>query len=223
MINPLKIAIVGGTGALGSGLAARWASAGRHVLIGSRRLESAREVCNRLIEAGKKHSDTSLKISYGLNADVAREANIIAVAVPFEQQKTTLESIREAVHGKIVIDTTVPLVPPKVGTVQIPEMGAAALAAKATLGDDVKVFSAFHNVAADKLQSMEALDCDVLVFGEDKEALPIVSSLVQDAGMRALYGGGLANSIAAEALTSVLITINRQFKCQAGIRIAGVA
>ncbi|GAB7548555.1 NADPH-dependent F420 reductase [Cupriavidus sp. 8B] len=223
MKTHLKVAIVGGTGALGSGLAARWAAAGHHVLIGSRRLEGAQETCRALIESGEKRSSGPLHISAGLNADVARDANIIAVAVPFEQQKSTLESIRDAVQGKVVIDTTVPLVPPKVGTVRIPEMGAAAVSAKATLGDGVKVFSAFHNVAAEKLRSMETLDCDVLVFGEDKDMLPVVSSLVEDAGMRAIHGGGLANSIAAEALTSVLITINRQFKCQAGIRIAGVA
>jgi len=221
MIKPLKIGIVGGTGALGSGLAARWADAGLHVLIGSRRIESAQEMSNKLLQVKNGKAGDPRRISAGLNFDIASEADIVVVTVPYDQQEGTLQSIRDVVQGKIVIDTSVPLVPPKVGTVQIPKNGAAAVTAKFVLGEEVKVFSAFHNVAADKLQSMEPLDCDVLVFGDDKEARPIVTALVEDAGMRAFNGGGLANSIAAEALTSVLITINRQYKCQAGIRIVG--
>ncbi|MFP3562972.1 NADPH-dependent F420 reductase [Paraburkholderia sp. SIMBA_030] len=223
MNTPLKIGIIGGTGALGSGLAARWAKAGRYVVIGSRRIESAQATCESIVAGAIEGRDNEApRVSYGLNVDVARDADVIVVTVPFDQQEKTLASIREFVQGKIVIDTTVPLLPPKVGTVNVPESGAAAVSAKCILGEDVKVFSAFHNVAADKLQSLEELDCDVLVFGDDKDDRPVVISLVEDAGMRGFYGGGLRNSIAAEALTSVLITINRQLKCQTGIRLVGM-
>lgn len=221
MIKGVKIAVIGGTGALGSGLAARWAMAGAEVLIGSRRLESAEEGCARIRQRVRDKSGNNPQISFGINADVAQQADIVALTVPFKQQQEILLAIRDQVQGKIVIDTTVPLVPPGVGTVQIPPYGSAALSAQIVLGTQVKVVSAFHNVAADKLQSLEDLECDVLVFGDDKDARTTANSLVEAAGMRAFHGGRLANSIAAEALTSVLITINRQFKCQAGIRIVG--
>jgi len=143
------------------------------------------------------------------------------LTVPFAQQRAVLESIKDQMRGKILVDATVPLVPPKVGTVHIPEHGSAAVAAQSYLGRDAVVVSAFHDVAADKLQSLEALDCDVLVFGDDPLARDSVAALVVAAGMRAFHGGPLANSIAAEAMTSVLITINRKYKCQSSLRIVG--
>jgi NADPH-dependent F420 reductase len=126
------------------------------------------------------------------------------------------------VAGKIVVDTTVPLVPPKVMRVQLPPEGSAAVRAQRLLGGGVTVVSAFHNVAAHKLATDEDIDCDVLVFGDDKAARAKVVSLANQAGLRGLHGGMLANSAAAEALTSVLIFINKTYSVDgAGIRITG--
>ena len=134
----------------------------------------------------------------------------------------TLEDIRAAVAGKVVVDATVPLVPPKVARVQLPEAGSAAQAAQALLGEAVTVVSAFHNVAAHKLATDAEIDCDVLVFGDRKEARARVVALAGDLGLRGLHGGALANSAAAEALTSVLIFVNRNYKVDgAGVRITG--
>jgi 8-hydroxy-5-deazaflavin:NADPH oxidoreductase len=127
------------------------------------------------------------------------------------------------VQGKIVVDAAVPLVPPKVSTVQLPTEGSAAQIAQRLLGDGVKVVSAFHNIGAAKLRAGERADCDVLVFGNDKESREVVIALAGDVATRGVDGGVLANSAAAEALTSVLIGINRRYKVPgAGIRITGL-
>ncbi|NYT23704.1 NADPH-dependent F420 reductase [Alcaligenaceae bacterium] len=216
------IAVLGGTGALGFGLVLRWALAGYPVVIGSRSLESAQDAAERaraiLAERGVRAEVGGLT-----NAEAAAKGQLVAVTVPYAQQQAILSAVAPALAGKIVIDTTVPLMPPRVGTVQLPAGGSSAVAAQALLGDTVRLVSAFQNVAADKLQGLEPLDCDILVTGNDKEACTAVIELVRQAGMRGYYAGPLANAAAAEALTSVLITINRQFKCQAGIQITGIA
>lgn len=213
------VAIVGGTGALGTGLALRWAAAGFPVLIGSRSAESARKAaevaCETLASRGQSGSLSGYE-----NSEAAAKGDIVVITVPFSQYRSVLETIGASVKGKLVLDTTVPLVPPKVGTVQLPETDSAAVLTQQLLGDDVRVVSAFHTVAADKLQSGAGMEGDVLVFGKRAhcdEVLP----LVQATGMRGFFAGPLANSTAAEALTSVMITINRQFKCHAGIQIVG--
>jgi 8-hydroxy-5-deazaflavin:NADPH oxidoreductase len=122
-----------------------------------------------------------------------------------------------------VVDSTVPLVPPWVSTVQLPQGGSAAAATRAALGDLAKVTAAFHNVSAHKLQAEGPVDCDVLVFGDDRAAREVVVGLVRALGLRGVHGGPLANAVAAEALTAVLIGINRSYKIQgAGIRITGL-
>ena len=122
-----------------------------------------------------------------------------------------------------MVDTTVPLMPPKVARVQLPPEHSAALAAQKRLGAGVRVVAAFHNVAAHKLQHDAPIDCDVLVFGDDPKDREVVLTLAQAAGLRGLHAGPLANSVAAEALTSVLIGINRTYKVDgAGIRITGI-
>jgi NADPH-dependent F420 reductase len=204
------IAILGGTGDLGTGLARRWAKAGHRVIIGSRAAEKAQEAA--ALVQGAEGMD---------NLSAANAAEIVAITVPYENQLRTLESVKEALAGKILIDTTVPLMPPKVGTVQMPEGGSASVNAQAMLGEAVTVVSAFQNVAADKLQSGEELDCDVLVAGDKVAARDVVIGLVEDAGLRGWHAGPLANSAAAEALTSVIIQINRRYKITAGIRITG--
>lgn len=213
MPSDTTIGILGGTGDLGSGLAKAWARAGYAVIIGSRSAEKAEAA------AGEMEG----KVRGTGNADAAREADVVVLAVPFASHETTLLEVREAVQGKILVDAAVPLVPPKVSTVQLPAEGSAAQIAQNLLGDGVRVVSAFHNVGAAKLHSGGRADCDVLVFGNDKEAREAVIELAGAVATRGVDGGVLANSAAAEALTSVLIGINRRYKVPgAGIRITGL-
>ncbi len=216
-----KIAVIGGSGALGFGLALRWALAGRVVVIGSRRIESAQAAANEIRDIALGRGQ-SVEVEGMENRAAAAEAGIVVLAVPWGQQSDALAAIPDALDGKILIDTTVPLVPPKVGTVQLPPAGASALTVQSIVGQRVRVVSAFQNVSAQKLRSLKELDCDVLVSGDDVQARTDVIALAEAAGLRGFHAGPLANAVAAEALTSVLITINRQFKCHAGIRIAGL-
>jgi len=156
------------------------------------------------------------------NVAAAQAGDCVVLTVPFSHHHSILESIRKALAGKILIDVTVPLVPPKVGTAVVPPGGSAAAGAQALLGDDVRVVSALQNVPATSLQAEGPVDCDVLVCGDDRDARETVIGMLADAGMRGLHAGPVANSVASETLTSVLITINRQFKCHAGIRITGL-
>ena len=210
------IAIVGGTGAEGSGLAVRWARAGYRVVLGSRAADRAAEAASRLAEHGA--------VEGRANGDAAAAADIVVVTVPYAAQRSTLADIKDAVQGKIVVDVTVPLVPPRVARVQLPAEGSAARIAQAILGEGVRVVSAFQNVAADHLADpAHRTDCDVLVCGDDKDARAAVVRLVEAAGLRGLEAGPLDNAVAAEALTSVLIWMNRRYGSPgAGIRITGL-
>ena len=215
------LAILGGTGDLGTGLARRWAQAGYRVIIGSRTLEKAQAAIADLQEVMAERGVAQVEVEAMENLDAASAADIVTLTVPFAHQASTLEHVRPALEGKILIDVTVPLVPPKVGRVQLPEAGSAGQIAQELLGEDVRVVSAFQNVAAHHLQEGHGIECDVLVTGDDKEARGEVITLVEAAGMRGFHAGPIANAAAAEALTSVLITINRQYKCHAGITITG--
>lgn len=209
-----SIAILGGTGDLGSGLAKRWLAAGYAVVIGSRSAEKAQAFAKEL-GGGARGDD---------NVGAAKSADIVVLAVPFGSHEATLREVKDAVQGKIVVDAAVPLVPPKVSVVQLPPEGSAAQIAQALLGEGVKVVSAFHNVGATKLHAGGRADCDVLVFGNDKESRDIVIGLANEVASCGVDGGVLANSAAAEALTSVLIGINRRYKVPgAGIRITGLS
>jgi NADPH-dependent F420 reductase len=206
------IAVIGGTGKLGAAIARRLAKAGRKVIIGSRSAQSAERA--------------AAELGFGLtglaNADAASAGSILIVTVPFAAQEQTLAEIAPHVAGKIVVDTTVPLVPPKVMRVQLPPEGSAARRAQKLLGPDVRVVSAFHNVAAHKLATDQDINCDVLVFGDDKSARAEVVALVAQTGLRGIHGGALANSAAAEAMTSVLIFINKTYQVDgAGVLITG--
>lgn len=211
------IAVLGGTGALGSGLAKRWLNAGYKVILGSRTAEKAEIAATELGLSTGQPTPHAMS-----NEDAAREADIAVLTVPFGHQISTLSSIKDALKGKILIDVTVPLMPPKVGTVQLPAEGSAGAGAQAFLGTDVKVVSAFQNVAAHHLQSDNDIDCDVLVSGNDVDARTKVIGLVEAAGMRGWHAGPIENAAAAEAMTSVLIQINKANKCHAGVRISGV-
>jgi NADPH-dependent F420 reductase len=212
------LAIVGGTGTLGSGLARRLALAGYPVILGSRSAEKAEEAARALPSASAGPAPRGAG-----NAEAAKAADIVIVTVPWESQAKILDEITAHVAGKLVVDTTVPLVPPRVARVQLPPEHSAALTAQKRLGAGVRVVSAFHNVAGHKLQKDETVDCDVLVFGDDPKDRAIVLELAKAAGLRGVHAGPLANSVAAEALTSVLIGINRNYKVDgAGIRITGI-
>ena len=211
------LAIIGGTGALGGGLAGRWARAGYPVVIGSRSRERAGLAAAR-IEMGAG----APPVRGTDNAAAAALGDIVVIAVPFVSHAAILLEIADAIAGKIVVDATVPLMPPKVGTVQLPAAGSAAQLTQAAFGDRAEVVSAFHNVAADKLRRSGPIECDVLVCGNKRAVRQAVIRLVEALGLRGLHAGPIANSAAAEALTSVLVTINRIYKVDgAGLRITG--
>lgn len=216
--DKFSIAVLGGTGALGSGLALRWARAGYDVTVGSR---DATRAADRAQELSQLAGATIKAMSYN---DAARTASLSVIAVPFKSQDEVLAQVKDVLAGKVLVDCTAPLVPPKVSRVQMPPEGSAGLRAQGILGEQVRVVSAFQNVGAKHLHDLEhAIDCDVLVCGDDPEARTTVAALVEAAGMRGVIAGPLANSVAAEALTSLLIFINRHYKCnEAGVRITGL-
>ncbi|ARN75338.1 NADPH-dependent F420 reductase [Oceanicoccus sagamiensis] len=216
------IAILGGTGDLGTGLARRWAQAGYQVIIGSRTADKAETAAADLRGIMNERGIEGVNVQAMENLAAAEAADICAMTVPFAHQQGTLELVKDALKGKILIDVTVPLVPPKVARVQLPEQGSAGQIAQNILGEEVNVVSAFQNVAAHHLQEGQGLNCDVIVCGDKKAARAAVISLVEAAGMRGFHGGSIANSAATEALTSVLIFINKQYGCHAGISITGL-
>jgi NADPH-dependent F420 reductase len=217
-----SIAILGGTGALGTGLARRWAQAGYPIIIGSRTADKAQTAVDELKAIMSERGIENISVEAADNIAAAKAGDIVTLTVPYSHHASTLESVKADLQEKILIDVTVPLRPPKVGTVQLPEAGSAAQEAQAIVGAEVKVVSAFQNVAAHHLQEGDAIACDVLVAGNNKEARAEVVTLVEAAGMKGFSVGPLANSAAAEALTSVLIQLNRQFKCHTGIQISGI-
>jgi hypothetical protein len=211
-----SIALIGGTGALGAAIARRLAKAGESVILGSRDPAKAAAAALAL------QAETGRPVQGLGNAEAAAAASIIIVTVPFASQETTLAEIASGCRGKIVVNTTVPLMPPKVMRVQLPLEGSAAVRAQKLLGEGVTVVSAFHNVAAHKLATDAIVECDVLVFGDERAAREQVLRLVAQCGLRGLHGGALVNSAAAEALTSVLIFLNKTYAVDgAGVRITG--
>ncbi len=211
------IAILGGTGDLGTGLAIRWSKAGYKIVIGSRTLTKAQAAVADL----EKISPTTPAAAME-NADAAAEGDIVVLTVPAEHQISTLETVKSGLFGKILIDVTVPLVPPKVGTVQLPPEGSAGKRAQDFLGDDVHVVTAFQNVAAHLLKEDVTIECDVLVAGNKRSARDKVIQLAQQAGLTGWHAGPIENSAAAEALTSVLIQINRRHDiAHSGLQIVG--
>jgi NADPH-dependent F420 reductase len=158
------------------------------------------------------------------NLSAAKEADIAILTVPWSAQKSTVSDVATAIQGKILVDVTVPLVPPKVNRVQLPEGGSAVMAMQQMLGDGVKVVSAFQNVSAHHLKDLHhTVECDVLVCGDDIPARETVVQLANACGLRGIHAGPLQNSVVAEALTSVLISINQRYKIPgSGIRITGL-
>jgi NADPH-dependent F420 reductase len=212
----LTIAIIGGTGDLGSGLARLWSRAGYPIVIGSRSVEKAVAMAATMTSSGSTVTGMGI-------AEAAEAADVIVLSVPHANHDQVVREIAPFAAGKIVIDAAVPLVPPKVFVVQLATGGSPAWVAQSLLGPEVRVVAAFHNVGAKKLHAGERADCDVLVFGDDPAAREQVIQLAGAIASRGVDGGCLANAVAAEALTSVLIAINRRYKVPgAGIRITGL-
>jgi 8-hydroxy-5-deazaflavin:NADPH oxidoreductase len=213
------IAIIGGTGAEGSALALRLGHANYRVIIGTRDASRGARTCeelNGILGRAALQSAT--------NAEAARAAEVIILTVPYNAQISTVTELRAALDGKILIDATVPLQPPKVSSVQLPAGGSAVAAVQQMLGNKVRVVSAFQNVAAHKLRQLGAdVGCDVFVCGDDAEARAVALALIAKMGLRGLDAGPICNSAAAEALTSILIFLNRKHKVAgSGVRITGL-
>jgi NADPH-dependent F420 reductase len=216
------IAIIGGTGNLGAGLARRFLRAGFRVIVGSRTQEKAYAMVEELRSVMADYDIESVNVDAKQNTAAADDADVVICTVPFAHQQTTLASIKEQLLGKILINTTVPLVPPRVARVNLPEGGSAAQIAQNMLGEGVSVVSAFQNVAAYHLQEGHEMSCDVLVCGNRKEARAKVIELIEAIGMRGIHAGSIDNSAATEAMTSLLLFINKQNQCHAGISITGL-
>ena len=212
------LAVLGGTGKEGKGLAYRWAKAGYTVVIGSRDLEKAQNAANELNDMLGNNSILGLD-----NLTAAQKANLVVLTVPHSAHKSTLETVKEAIQGKILVDVTVPLVPPKVTKVQMPPAGSAAQEAQEILGPGVEVVDAFQSISYEHLMFGEDVPCDVLVTGSSKEARLQVIKLVEAAGLTGWDAGPIENSVVVEGLTSLLIYINKQYgSTHAGIKITGV-
>jgi len=221
MEKKLKISIIGGTGKEGRGLAYRWLKAGYPVKIGSRKKEKALQAVDELLKIlGNEYQDL---LAGDLNEKAVAGCDVAVLTIPYEFHAEMLTSMKPYLKGKYLLDVTVPLVPPKVSVVRIPEKGSAALEAQSILGENVKVISAFQNISFELLLSNKNIECDVFVCGLDKESRSIGLTLVKDAGLRGWDAGPLENSIISEGLTSILIRINKQFGLHnTGVRITGV-
>lgn len=219
MKKDIKIAVLGGTGQEGSGLALRWAKAGYRVFIGSRDAARAAAAATEM-----KATLGTADIAGCSNKDAAAAADVVVLTVPFPAQRSTVEDVRSVLDGKILVDATVPLVPPKVARVQLPDSGSAVAAVQKMLGSAVRVVSAFQNVSAHHLKDLtHEVDCDVLICGDDPAARETVVDLAADIGLRGVHAGPIENSAAAEALTSILIAMNIRYKVPGtGIRITGL-
>ncbi|NWG06317.1 MAG: NADPH-dependent F420 reductase [Chloroflexi bacterium] len=215
----VAIAVLGGTGKEGKGLAYRWAKAGYRVLIGSRSSERAVTAASEIMEL----LEGSTSVVGMSNREAAEQANIVVLTVPYAAHRDTLESVKNVLQGKILIDVTAPLVPPKVTKVQMPPAGSAAQEAKEILGAGVEVVAAFQTISHEHLLTDEDIDCDVLVTGSSKDARAEALTLVEAAGLTGWDAGPIENSVVVEGLTSVLININKQYGSKhSGIKITGV-
>lgn len=216
------IAVIGGTGAEGSGLAVRWAAAGHHVIIGSRSAEKALTAATELM--AHLTADASGMITGDTNAGAAASADTVVLSVPYAAQADTIAQIVDGSQGKILVTVVAPLMPPKVSTVWRVPGGSAAEEAQSQLGEGVRVVAAFQNVAAGHLKDLSwEPDCDVLITGDDKAAKQTVIQLAAEAGFFGLDAGPLANASVVEGFTALLVGINARTKIKgAGIRITGI-
>ncbi|CAM5413785.1 MULTISPECIES: NADPH-dependent F420 reductase [Streptomyces] len=214
-VSGLVVGVLGGTGPQGKGLAHRLAQAGQKVIIGSRAAERAQAAAEELGH-GVEGAD---------NAETARRSDIVIVAVPWDGHGKTLESLREELAGKLVVDCVNPLGFDKQGAYALkPEEGSAAQQAAALLPDS-RVTAAFHHLSAVLLQDPEidTIDTDVMVLGEVRADVEIVQALAgRIPGMRGVFAGRLRNAHQVEALVANLISVNRRYKAHAGLRVTDV-
>ncbi|MFC7220030.1 NADPH-dependent F420 reductase [Streptomyces polyrhachis] len=214
-VSGLTVGVLGGTGDQGSGLAYRFAKAGQHVVIGSRSAERARAAAREL----------GLGVEGADNEECARRADLVIVAVPWEAHAETLEGLREALTGKLVVDCVNPLGFDKQGAYALrPKEGSAAQQAAGLLPDS-RVTAAFHHLSAVLLRDarVEEITTDVMVLGEDRADTDLVQALANRVpGMRGLYAGRLRNAHQVEALTANLISVNRRYRTHAGVRLTDV-
>lgn len=214
------IGIIGGTGKEGKGLAYRWAKAGYEILIGSRQIEKAQLAAT---EVNNLVGGDSIIVKGVENRQAAENGDIVVLTVPFSAHKTMIVEIASAIKNKILIDVTVPLVPPKVTKVQMPSAGSAAQEAKSLVDESTEIVSAFQNISYERLIHDKDIDCDVLVCGSSKVARLTVLDLVVKAGMTGWDAGPIENSVVIEGLTSILIGLNKEFGSNsAGIKITGI-
>jgi len=216
----MRIGIVGGTGREGRGLALRWAAKGHEIVLGSREAarakDKARELAAELPDGGERITGAS-------NEEAAGAGEVVLLTVPYAAHADTLRSVREALAGRILVDITVPLQPPKVTQVHLPQGTSAALEAQALLEPSTRVVATLHHVSSAHLGDPgHAIDCDVLVCGDDEAARTVVIGLLGDLGLRGLDAGALRNAVALESLTPVLLHLNRKYKTNTGIRITGL-
>jgi len=218
-MDNLTIAILGGTGKEGKGLGYRWALAGHNVIIGSRLLEKAVAAAEEVLGLNAQIANI-----IGMeNLSAAKVADVIVLTVPYSAHAPMCELIKDVVNGKLVIDVTVPLVPPKVSKVQMPPAGSATMEASLILGENVKIGAAFQNISHEHLLTNEEILCDVLVTGNSKSTRDEIIQLVESAGLKGWDAGPIENSVVVEGLTSVLIGLNKKHGVQnAGIRITGI-
>ena len=213
------VSILGGTGEQGPGMALRWAKAGIQVVIGSRQQSKAAQVADELNE------ELGDALIQGMaNPEAAAAAEVVALTVPFSAHKSTIESVKAHLKGKVFIDVCVPLDPENPRKMLMPPAGSATEEAQALLGDDVKVVAAFQNVAAHELRHLDhAIECDVLVCGNDREARHTVSDLVRQMGLHPVDAGPAYNARVVESLTALLIGLNIRNKVKgSGIHVTGL-
>ncbi len=217
------IAILGGTGPAGTGLALRWARAGEAIIIGSRDSQRAQEAADKI----KQKAGNQANISGMENSAACAAADLLVLTVPFEGQATLLKQVKPAIRpGSILIDATVALAAGVGGrasrTLGIWQ-GSSAQQAAELVPKGVSVAAAFHNLSAELLNGAEALDCDVIVCSDDPEAAKLTRSLASKIpGIRAIDGGKLENARTLEQITALLIGLNIRHKGHAGIRITGL-
>lgn len=212
----MNIAVIGGTGKEGSGLALRWAHAGHNVVIGSRDAAKAAAAAQELnLVLGQD------RIGSADNATAALGAEVVVLSVPYAAHADTIGAIKPALAGKTVIDVTVPINPIDFLRVRVPTGGSASKEAQALIGDAAKVVCAFQNISATHLKKVDhRVECDVLVCADDEAAKQVGMQLVKDVGMVPWDAGPLDNAVVVEGLTPILLGINKRHKVKgAGIRI----
>lgn len=214
----MKVAIIGGTGKEARGMALRWAKAGHVVVLGSRDAGRAAEKAQELSGLGCG------TLTGTDNKSACQGMDVVVLSIPYSAHAATLAELKEALEGALVIDITVPLKPPAVRTVNLPEGRSAALEAQALLGAKTRVVAAMHHVSAVHLADLEhAIDCDVLACSDDAAALETAIKLIEDLGVRAFDAGPLANAVALESLTPVLLHMNKRYKKPGvGVRFSGL-